>query len=257
MPTEERTQVPGTPDVLVVEDDRRVAQFVRRCLTLHGYEVSAVVASAAAAMAALEAHLPSLVIMDIHLEGPMDGVELAARIRDRWPLPIVYVTGQGDDETMRRAVNTGPFGFVRKPFDDVQLRAAVDVALHQAQESRQREAELQRSRHESGELAAQSARIQARLRKIAEVVGVAPLSDSRPGTGVPSHLQAKVSELSPRERDVLDALLAGHRVTSTARALAVSPYTVRNHLRAVFRKLGVHSQEELIGLFRAAKSDRG
>jgi|WetSurMetagenome_2_1015567.scaffolds.fasta_scaffold68329_2 DNA-binding NarL/FixJ family response regulator len=244
------------PDVLVVEDDRRVAQFIKRCLTLHGYGVSGIAASAAAALAAIEAHLPALLIVDIRIEGPVDGVELVERIRERWPLPVVYVTGQGDDETVRRAVSTGPFGFVRKPFDDVQLRAALEVALHQAAASRQRDAELQRTRRESGDLAAQSARVQSRLRKIADVVGVPPAGPG-PDVDVPPQLQAKLDALSPRERDVLRALLAGHRVASLARALSVSPYTVRNHLRAVFRKVGVHSQEELIETFRDGRKGDG
>lgn len=251
------TQLPTAhrpADVLVVEDDRRVSQFLKRCLTLHGYEVSGVVASAADAIAHLEAHRPSIVIMDIQIEGPVDGVDLARLIRDRWDLPIVYVSGQGDDETVRRAVNTGPFGFVRKPFDDVQLRAALEVALHNAEAARARAAELERSKRERGELAASTASIQGRLRRIAEVVGVRPPAEAGQASRLPATLEPLVAELSPRERQVLRLLLTGHRVASVARTLSVSPYTVRNHLRALFRKLRVHSQEQLVEIFRGVPS---
>lgn len=247
----EQTRPGPQADVLVVEDDRRVGQFIRRCLTLHGYTVAGVATSADAAMAMLETHRPALVLMDIRIEGPVDGVELARAIRERWQLPIVYVTGQGDDETVRRAVSTGAFGFVRKPFDDIQLRAALEVALHQSAAHRGRDEELERARRERGEVAAASARIQARLRKVAAVVGVRPAAEAKAGPAFPPHLEPKVAELSPRERDVLNLLLAGHRVASLGRALSVSPFTVRNHLRAVFRKLQVHSQEELIEMFRS------
>ena len=261
MPTQNTAPHAPLPDVLVVEDDPRVARLVKRCLTLHGYEVAGVVTSAAAALAALEAHQPSLVVMDIAIEGPMDGVELARTIHERGPLPIVYMSGQGDDETLRRAVSTGPFGFLRKPFDDIQLKVAIEVALQLAETDRDRDAELERAKRERGELAASSARSQARLRRIAEVVGVR----QSPGTAVakaevPPHLGPRVASLSARERDVLGLLLAGYRVTSLGRALAVSPNTVRNHLRAVFRKLQVHSQEELIEMFRdsgTGRSDAG
>ncbi len=238
-------------EVLVVEDDGLVGQFMRRCLTFHGHTVAGVVASAAEALSHLETRLPALVIMDIGLEGPMDGVELAGLIRRRWDLPVVYVTGQGDDETVRRAVSTAPFGFVRKPFDDVQLRAAVEVALRQAEASREREAELQRSKREGRELAATTARIQDRLRKVAEAVGVQPADEA--GGELPPQIAPLVAELSPREREVLGLLLSGHRVASMARALSVSPYTVRNHLRALYRKLGAHSQEQLIDMFRGVR----
>ena len=238
-------------EVLVVEDDGRVGQFVRRCLTLHGYTVAGVVASAAEALSHLETRLPTLVIMDIRLEGPMDGVELARLVRQRWNLPVVYMTGQGDDETVRRAVSTAPLGFVRKPFDDVQLRAAVEVALCQAEASREREAELERSKRESRELTVTTALIQGRLRKIAEVVGVQTPAES--GGELPPQLAPLVAGLSPREREVLGLLLSGYRVASIARALSLSPYTVRNHLRALFRKLRAHSQEQLIDMFRSVK----
>ena len=62
--------------------------------------------------------------------------------------------------------------------------------------------------------------------------------------------QPELGRLSPRETEVLDRLLEGHRVTSIADQLEVSEHTVRNHLKSMFRKLGVHSQAELVGLVR-------
>jgi two-component system, response regulator PdtaR len=240
----------GQTEILVVEDERAVAQFIRRCLQAQGYRVSGIAASAEAALGQLEERTPALVIMDIRLEGPTDGVELAGQIRARWRLPIVYVTGQGDDETMRRLVSTGPFGFVRKPFDDVQLHGAVEVALARAGEERESERELKRSLRHGDELAAATARLESRLRKIAEAIGVEPPAGVGADSDLPGPLQARLAGLSRREREVLDRLREGQRVASIARGLSVSPFTVRNHLRALFRKLDVHSQEELLDLIR-------
>ncbi len=61
-----------------------------------------------------------------------------------------------------------------------------------------------------------------------------------------------LSALTRREKDVLQLLLEGHRVSSIARRLHLSPQTVRNHLKAIFRKLGAHSQVELIDTLRPA-----
>jgi DNA-binding NarL/FixJ family response regulator len=243
------------PDVLVVEDDKAVAQYMKRCLENAGYRVSGIAASAAEALQALEKRQPVLVIVDIRLEGPIDGVELAERIGARWSLPIVYVTGQGDDATMRRLVSTGPLGFVRKPFDDVQLIGAVDVALFRAAEDRLRDEELAATRRRSDELAATTARLETRFKQIADVVGAAssPASTGE-GLPIPPELAAGLATLSGREREVLKLLREGHRVASIARELSVSPFTVRNHLRAVFRKIGAHSQEQVLEWLRGVSA---
>jgi two-component system, response regulator PdtaR len=250
MSNEHPKRAPEATDILIVEDERAVAQFIRRCLAALGYRVSGVAASATAAIAELERHLPALVIMDVGLDGPTDGVELAQQIRSRWRLPIVYVTGQGDDETMRRLVSTGPFGFVKKPFDDVQLSGAVEVALFRAAEESEREQQLELSRRRGDELAAATARLETRFKLIAEVVGASGPNAGGEEPHISGELKARLASLSPREREVLALLREGHRVTSLAKELSVSPFTVRNHLRALFRKLKVHSQEELLGMLR-------
>jgi DNA-binding CsgD family transcriptional regulator len=65
-----------------------------------------------------------------------------------------------------------------------------------------------------------------------------------------------LKRLSPREREVLEHLLRGHRVSSIARELGVSEHTVRNHLKSMFRKLAVHSQADLVRLVRTGERDR-
>jgi PAS domain S-box-containing protein len=93
------------------------------------------------------------------------------------------------------------------------------------------------------------ASLEESLRRIAaelERVGVA----TNPASARRNSALAELSRLSPRETEVLDRLLEGHRVTSIAGQLEVSEHTVRNHLKSMFRKLGVHSQAELVGLVR-------
>ncbi|MFB6231083.1 MAG: sigma 54-interacting transcriptional regulator, partial [Salinibacter sp.] len=94
-----------------------------------GYTVVDHVMTGADAVERAAATTPDLVLMDVHLDGPMDGVEAAQTIRESPSIPVVFVTAYSDDETLQRATDTAPFGYVVKPFDERELYAAVEVAL--------------------------------------------------------------------------------------------------------------------------------
>ncbi|HSO40289.1 MAG TPA: response regulator [Labilithrix sp.] len=86
-------------------------------------------------MRALEAAArlhPALVLMDVQLEGAIDGIETAQKLRERENTRVIYITGFADDETLRRAKHTAPLGYLKKPFNARELRIAVEIALHQA-----------------------------------------------------------------------------------------------------------------------------
>src|SRR5207245_5094917 len=77
-----------------------------------------------------EAEQPDIILMDIWLAGPMSGIEAARQIRQRLDIPIVFVTAHSDESTLRQAQGAQPYGFVLKPFDQNDLRVAIEVALH-------------------------------------------------------------------------------------------------------------------------------
>jgi two-component system, cell cycle response regulator len=118
------------PRILVVEDEAIVAKDIENALHILGYSVPAIAASGEAAIEKAEALHPDLVLMDIRLKGPIDGVRAASEISGRLGIPIVYVTAHADEPTLRRAKITQPFGYVVKPFDERDLHAAVELALH-------------------------------------------------------------------------------------------------------------------------------
>jgi PAS domain S-box-containing protein len=89
---------------------------------------------------------PNLVLMDIKLEGRMDGVETAAEIRKRHDIPIVFLTAYADEATLQRATQQEPFGYIVKPFTDRELSGAIEVALHRHQLDRAIRAREQRYR---------------------------------------------------------------------------------------------------------------
>ncbi|MDY3563556.1 response regulator [Gemmata sp. JC673] len=116
--------------VLVVEDERIIALGIQKRLTSMGYAVAGLAASGAEALERVAALRPDLVLMDIRLEGDMDGIEAAARVRGQFDLPVVYLTANSDPETLRRAKVTEPFGYVLKPYEDRDLQTSLEMALY-------------------------------------------------------------------------------------------------------------------------------
>lgn len=117
--------------VLVVEDDTSAAESIRDALVAAGYDVTATVASGMRALEVATRERPSLVLMDVQLDGPIDGIETAERLRAEMDIPVVYLTSFVDPETLRRAKQTAPHGYLRKPFGPRELSIAVELALHQ------------------------------------------------------------------------------------------------------------------------------
>jgi PAS domain S-box-containing protein len=118
------------PRILVVEDERIVARSLRSQLMALGYEVVDSVSSGEEAIVKSEELLPDLVLMDINLEGPMDGVEAAAIICQRFQLPVVYLTAYSNMEILERAKVTEPFGYILKPYEDRELHVVIETALY-------------------------------------------------------------------------------------------------------------------------------
>lgn len=134
--------------ILVVEDEGVVAAHIRARLQRLGYGVAAVAATAEAALRHIGGQPPDLVLMDIRLPGPKDGVAAAAEIRERYHIPVVYLTAYADDETVQRAKVTQPYGYILKPFVVRELYSAIEIALHrhtmERRASEQRRIEWQR-----------------------------------------------------------------------------------------------------------------
>ncbi len=119
------------PKILVVEDEQVTALDLQRSLTGLGYEVTAVTHSGQKALQLTEQFCPDLVLMDIQLKGTVDGISAANQIRDRWQIPVVFVTANANNETLARAQATGAYGYLVKPFRPRELNATILVALHQ------------------------------------------------------------------------------------------------------------------------------
>jgi two-component system sensor histidine kinase/response regulator len=128
--------------VLVVEDDRVVSRDIQQQLARLGHVVVGAATRGEDAVALARELGPDLVLMDIRLAGALDGIDAAGAIRSASPIPVVYLTAYADDQTLRRASATEPAGYLLKPFEDSQLRTAVELALYKHEaERRLRESE--------------------------------------------------------------------------------------------------------------------
>jgi len=131
--------------ILVVEDESIVAKDIQDILKRQGYDVPAIALSGEQAIEKAEQIQPDLVLMNIVLKGDVDGIEAAEQIRRRFNIPVLYLTAYTDEQTVKRAKITEPFGYITKPFDKRELYTNIVMALykHKAEEAlRKSEQEL-------------------------------------------------------------------------------------------------------------------
>ena len=122
------SESPAPLRVLVVEDESLVAEELRRALMRAGYEVTGICRSGTDAIEAVRLQQPDLVLMDVQLAGPMDGVEAATRIQREHGRPVVFLTAHADERTVLRARAAQPYGYLLKPFHESELRSVVELA---------------------------------------------------------------------------------------------------------------------------------
>ncbi|MCE3222188.1 MAG: putative Response regulator [Nitrospira sp.] len=125
--------------ILIVDDEVVVAEAIRRQLRSLGYSVVGVVSTGTEAIQLAGEYRPDLILMDIKLKGPMDGIEAAGTIQLRYAIPVIYLTAFSDEETLERARATLPLAYLIKPFVSSDLRAAVELALFRHRVSRMAE----------------------------------------------------------------------------------------------------------------------
>ena len=115
--------------ILLVEDDDIIARVEDWRLKNLGYSVCGRATNGAEAMEIVADKKPDIVLMDINIKGEIDGIETTKRIKKIFNVPVIYVTSHSDGVTLQRAKETKPDGFIIKPFDDNDLRVAIELAL--------------------------------------------------------------------------------------------------------------------------------
>ncbi len=117
-------------NILIVEDEAIIASVIAGALKKFDYEVVDILNSGEAAVAAALQKKPDLILMDIRLQGAMDGISAAERIQEQLDIPIIYLTAYADEPTLERAKKTKPYGYIPKPFQEIELKTTIEMALY-------------------------------------------------------------------------------------------------------------------------------
>ena len=198
-----------TPDkrILIVEDEPLIAFDLSDFLQSLGYKVLAICHDSETALDKIHIHQPDLVLLDIHIEGSKDGIQVAQSIREQYDIPYVFLTSFSDEMTLGKAGETMPYGYIVKPFDEKSLKATISIALARHQQ------QLQRTSQDNSK------------EKI-DALCTTPLTS--------------------KEYDILMDMSKGNSNKELAALHEVSPNTIKYHLKNIFLKLGVESRSEAL-----------
>ena len=150
--------------ILIVEDEDIVAADIKEALESFGYGVCGRAISCETALSLVQEQKPDLILMDIKLEGDKDGVQTVAEIKSQFDIPVIYLTAYADDKTFARAKITEPYGYILKPFKEMELKMAVELALHRHSEALSDSGDVVSS--ESIELTPESEELLAILKRV-------------------------------------------------------------------------------------------
>lgn len=236
------------PGVLVVEDERVVALDLRDSLEDMGYRVVDILARGEDAAGAAERYRPDLVLMDIHLAGAMSGTEAAGVIRQRFDIPVVFLTAYSDPLTLEQAAGSLPHGYLVKPFNRRELDATLRMALtrHRAEIAIQRSERrlrlaLDAARMGVWEWESETGRLDS-SEEISAILG-------RPTEQLQGGLEALLERFDPRDRETLsDELLRGLEVSRTLELHDDEPRWVEFSAKAY--PVGMKSIGRVVGVMR-------
>ena len=117
------------PKILVVEDEVIIALDLQKILKKMDYDVPAIANSGIRAIKEAKKHRPDLVLMDIKLQGDVDGIETANELRTRFNIPVIFITAYAEDDMTEQVKPAEPYGYLVKPFNEKELKIALEVAL--------------------------------------------------------------------------------------------------------------------------------
>lgn len=117
-------------NILVVEDESIVSKDIQQSLKKLGYQIAAATATGEDAIELVKEKQPDLVLMDIMLKGDMSGIEAADFIKEKYGIPVIYLTAYADESTLTKAKVTEPYGYIIKPFKEIDLHTSIEMALY-------------------------------------------------------------------------------------------------------------------------------
>lgn len=126
----------GATNIVVVEDESIVSKDIQQSLKKLGYTVVGAASTGEKAVELVDEHKPDLVLMDIMLKGQMSGIEAAGMIKERHNIPVIYLTAYADENTLSKAKVTEPYGYIIKPFKEVDIHTSIEMALYKHEKNK-------------------------------------------------------------------------------------------------------------------------
>jgi DNA-binding NarL/FixJ family response regulator len=180
---------------------------------------------------------PDVILMDVSLRGSRNGIEAARAIQAAIETSIIYVSAYTERSLVNDAVRSGAAAYIVKPFQVPQVTSSIEIALHQRNAARPAPTPDTLDEGESPAFTPMLRRLQQLLLD----------EDAWSGASSSSNGASKASLcVTRREKDVIRGLVCYRRLAKVAEVLGISVHTARNHLKSVFRKLDLHSQDELL-----------
>ncbi|MGY8927739.1 MAG: response regulator [Flavobacteriales bacterium] len=128
-------------NIVVVEDESIVSKDIQQSLKKLGYNVVGAAATGEKAIELVDEFEPDLVLMDIMLKGQMSGIDAAGVIKSRHSIPVIYLTAYADENTLSKAKVTEPYGYIIKPFKEVDIHTSIEMALYKHEKNQEVEKE--------------------------------------------------------------------------------------------------------------------
>ena len=193
--------------VLIVEDEPLIAADIAGILERYDFSISAIVYSQEDALEELKERLPDIALLDINLNGKMEGIEIAELINKEFGIPFIFITSYSDKNTLDKAKHTEPAGYVVKPFNDAALHSTLEIALFN---------HTQKNKHQ-----------------------YPPLSLQKINSGL-------ADPVSEREFNLLELIYEGKTNKQIAEAMFISGNTVKKHIFNTYFKIGAESRSTAI-----------
>ena len=118
--------------IIIVEDEKIIAEDIKSTLVRFKYKVPHIISNGEVAIREARQHKPDLILMDIMIEGEINGIEAAKRIYHDLGIPIIFLTAYADEKILKQAAESSPFGYLIKPFEDRELHATIEMAFYKS-----------------------------------------------------------------------------------------------------------------------------
>lgn len=197
--------------ILIVEDEPVIAENISLYLDNNDFEVSGIAYDAEEALSQLKTNTPDAVILDINLENDHNGIDIARHINQRYQLPFIFLTSYSDKNTLERAKEVKPDGYIVKPFNERTLLASLEIAI---------------SNH------------------------TAENNHDLPALGMDRVNSQLITPLSEREFEIAQLAYHGMTNSQIAEKIFISVNTIKTHLKNIYLKLDAGTRLEVLQRLR-------